>query len=243
MKKTNQSAFMMRMSKITDLSDSDHSALASLEDNPKSLGKRSDIFCPEHPEDRIAIVRSGLAITRITSGSQTTIAQLFMAGDVVGLSELGFSRSPYCTSMQTDGSVSLISRRKLGELAKTNPQVFALLLSMASLDSVALLDRLHAVTRYSAEDRLMHFLLTVKSKTDQVSEQGSDRFPMPLSQKEIGDVLGLTDIYVNRLLRGLQKRGVLEISRPYFRIIDKPQWISQLNYKDRYECIDFSWAV
>ncbi|MCB5199958.1 cAMP-binding domain of CRP or a regulatory subunit of cAMP-dependent protein kinases [Loktanella sp. DSM 29012] len=242
MKTSGQSAFLTRMTHLAELSLSDRAALAALEQNPTQLAKRQTVFAPGSPDDRIAIIRSGLAITRIMSGSQTTIAQLFMAGEVVGLSELGFSSALYQTTMQTDGTVSLISRKRLGDLARTNPRIFAMLLSMASLDSVTLLDRLHAVTRYSAEDRLMHFLLTVQAKTDQVSEQGSDRFPMPLSQKEIGDVLGLTDIYVNRLLRNLQKRGALEIARPYFRIIDKAAWVAQLDYKDRFSAVDFSWA-
>jgi CRP/FNR family transcriptional regulator len=106
----------------------------------------------------------------------------------------------------------------------------------------ALNDRLHAITRYTAEDRLMHFLLTVKAKSEQFSEHSSDRFPLPLSQKEIGDALGLTDIYVNRLLRGLQKSGQLSLSRPNVKINERAVWATRLNFQDRYAGLDFSWA-
>jgi CRP/FNR family transcriptional regulator len=125
--------------------------------------------------------------------------------------------------MQTDGSVHLLSRRALCNLGALN-------------------DRLHAITRYTTEDRLMHFLLTVRAKSEQFSEHSSDRFPLPLSQKEISDALGLTDIYVNRLLRGLQKSGQMSLSRPNVKINERAVWATRLNFQDRYAGLDFSWA-
>ncbi|MFZ3582930.1 Crp/Fnr family transcriptional regulator [Loktanella sp. DJP18] len=201
------------------------------------------MFPTDRPEDRIAIVRSGWVVSRVHSkNNQTTITQIYMAGDLIGLSDIGFGEPPHDTTMQTDGTINLVSRRALCDLATEHPRLFALLLSLASLDATALNDRIHAITRYPAEDRLMHFLLTIKGKSEQISDHVSDRFPLPLSQKEIGDALGLTDIYVNRLLRGLQKSGQLSLSRPNVRITDRAGWEERLNFRDRYAHVDLSWA-
>ncbi len=234
---------MTRIGRHIELAPEERMALARLEGNVESRSKRDPVFGAGKPDDRIAVLRSGWAASRVRSaGNQTTITQIFMAGDIIGLSELGFNRPPHEISMQTDGIVNLLSRNALRDLCVKHPRLFALLLSLSSLDATAMNDRLHSVTRLSAEDRLMHFLLSIKSKTQQASEQVSDRFPLPMSQKEIGDALGLTDIYVNRLLRGLQKSGQLTLSRPYIKINDRMAWEERLGFQDRYAGLDVDWA-
>ncbi|SHF52458.1 cAMP-binding domain of CRP or a regulatory subunit of cAMP-dependent protein kinases [Loktanella atrilutea] len=237
------SAFLTRLNRHVTLDSAERDAMHRLEGTAEPRSKRDPVFAADRPDDRIAILRSGWAASRVRSaGDQTTITQIYMAGDLIGLSDLGFRLPQHETTMQTDGTVNLLSRAELCDLGQSHPRLFAMLLSQSSLDATAMNDRLHAITRFSAEDRLMHFLLSIKSKTEQTTEQTSDRFPLPFSQKEIGDALGLTDIYVNRLLRGLQKAGQLVLSRPYIRITDRAAWEERLNFKDRYACLDVNWA-
>lgn len=236
-------AFVNRICRHILLTDAERDALSRLEGASVLRTKRECVFAKDRPDDRIAIVRSGWAVSRVRSdGNLTTITQIYMAGDIIGMSDLGFGRPPHDTTMQTDGTVHLLSRRTLHKFAAQHPRVFAVLLSLASLDATATNDRLHAITRYTAEDRLMHFLLTIKSKSDQICDHASDRFPLPLSQKEIGDTLGLTDIYVNRLLRGLQKADHLTVNRPNIRINARAYWADKLKFRDRYADLDLSWA-
>ncbi|SEM98665.1 cAMP-binding domain of CRP or a regulatory subunit of cAMP-dependent protein kinases [Loktanella fryxellensis] len=241
--KPNQSAFLTRICRHATLDTVEREALIRLEGQPESRSKRDPVFTDTRPDDRIAILRSGWAVARVRSaGDQTTITQIYMAGDIIGLSDLGFKAPQHETTMQTDGVVNLLSRSALCDLGLSQPRLFAMLLSLSSLDATAMNDRLHAITRFSAEDRLMHFLLSIKAKTEQTMDHASDRFPLPFSQKEIGDALGLTDIYVNRLLRGLQKSGQLTLSRPYVRITDRAAWEQRLNFQDRFGCLDVNWA-
>ena len=238
------SAFQTRLNRLTSLTASERDALSVFEQTQERRAKREPIF-PEGDDDRrIAILRSGWAVTRVKSDSgQTTIAQIFMSGDIIGLSEVGFVKGPHETTMQTDGSVSLISRNDLLKFLSLQPRLFGLMASLVSVNAITLMDQLHSVARLPAEDRLMHFLLSIKSKTEQGSDQPSDRFALPLSQKEIGDVLGLTDIYVNRLLSGLQKRGEITMSRPYIRITNVPYWQERLKFQNRYGGIDLGWIA
>ena len=243
MLKSVQTAFINRISRHVSLTDEERDALPKLAGASVSRSKRASVFAADRPDERIAIVRSGWAVSRVRSGGDlTTITQIFMAGDVIGLSDLGFDTPPHETTMQTDGTVHLISRRALRDFGVQHPRLFGLLLSLTSLDATAMNDRLHAITRFTAEDRLMHFLLTVKAKSDQIRDHASDRFPLPLSQKEIGDALGLTDIYVNRLLRSLQKAGHLTLNRPNVRINDRAYWEQKLQFHDRFADVSFDWA-
>ena len=238
------SAFQTRLNRLAPLTADEREALSVFEQSPERRSKRDPIFPEGDGDRRIAILRSGWAVTKVRSDSgQTTIAQVFMSGDMIGLSEVGFVRGPHETTMQTDGSVSLISRSDLLTFLTAHPRLFGLLASLASVNSITLMDQLHSVARLPAEDRLMHFLLSIKSKTEQGSDQPSDRFALPLSQKEIGDVLGLTDIYVNRLLSSLQKRGEITMARPYVRITNLRYWEERLKFQNRYCGIDLNWIA
>ena len=216
--------------------------LETLEVDSVQRRKRKPVFDPDSGERHLAILKSGWAVSRSTTPSgQSTITQIYMAGDMIGLSDLAFAQPPHSVFMQTDGAISLVPRARLLAITRDHPRLLVGLLSLASLSDAALHDRLHAVSRLSAEDRLIHFILSIKSRAGQLSEQMSDRFPMFLSQKDIGDALGLTDIYVNRLLRRLVERGELAIDRPYLRIADRKAWERRVNFTDRYSAIDPGW--
>jgi len=64
--------------------------------------------------------------------------------------------------------------------------------------------------------------------------QASDRFPLPFSQQEIGDALGLTAIYVNRIVRRLEKSGELTRAHPYIRLNNRNAWEDRLKFRNRY---------
>jgi CRP-like cAMP-binding protein len=44
---------------------------------------------------------------------------------------------------------------------------------------------------------------------------------MPLTQTEIGDVVGLTPIHVNRVMKDLKTRGIIEVKRRFVTVHDQ----------------------
>lgn len=240
--KSQVSAFIARIEKHAKLTHTERTVLQQLEDDPKLRKKRSQVFSPYAPNDRIAIIVSGWAVARATSArGQSTITQVFLPGDMIGLSDIGFSAPPHDVLMQTAGEVCFVRRTALSDIGRNHPRLMALLLAISSLEETALRDRLHAITRLTAEERLIHFMLSIKSRTEQATEIQTDRFPLHLSQKDIGDALGLTDIYVNRLLRKMSKGGEITVSRPYIHITDRDGWAKKVGYKDRHSDLDISW--
>ncbi|SHF98572.1 cAMP-binding domain of CRP or a regulatory subunit of cAMP-dependent protein kinases [Loktanella atrilutea] len=234
-----QSAFLTRLSRLLDLTGPERDTLEDLERHPEQRRARAPVFDATRPDDRIAILRSGWSAVRVRTGvCKTTIAQIYVAGDVIGFDDLGFGTPPHETTMQTDGSVTLLNRTKFLALASTHPRLFDILVSLASLDTTVLFDRMHTIARLAAEDRLLHFILSLKARIEHGNLQKSDRFPFPFTQQEIGDALGLTDIYVNRLLRRLTDSGELERSRSYIRLRNQKAWEERLGFRDRYAVFD-----
>jgi CRP-like cAMP-binding protein len=242
--KVTSSALMLRLEQLTTLNPDERQALHHLERDSRSVKKRETVLRRGTVHDTFAILRSGWATRRVTgTDGRSAITHVFCPGDLIGFCDLGTKATPHNVIMQTDGSVSRFESADLSRLAKEHPRLLSVLTCVSQVENMVLRDRFFAATRLSAEDRLMHFLLCIQSKVPNQGEKCADRFQVPLSQKEIGDALGLTDIYVNRLLRSLADRDEISVERPYMRIRDPRQWIEHVGFQDRYQETDIAWLA
>lgn len=240
--KVTSSALQLRLEQLTTLSQDERQALSDLEKSSRSLRKREVFLKRDTVRDGFAILRSGWATRRVVGADgRTAITHIFGPGDLIGFCDLGTKSTPHDVIMQSDGSVSLFDSSDLGKLAARFPRLLSVLISVSQIEDVVLRDRFFAATRLSAEDRLMHFFLCLKSKVPNQNDASADRFPMPLSQKEMGDALGLTDIYVNRLLRALTDRGEINVERPYVRVKEPAKWADRTGFQDRYAETNIEW--
>ena len=49
----------------------------------------------------------------------------------------------------------------------------------------------------------------------------AEGFELPLTQQDLGDILGLSTVHVNRVLQGLRSDGLIEFNRGWLEIRDK----------------------
>lgn len=90
--------------------------------------------------------------------------------------------------------------------------------SYAMLSSVLqLIDRqaswIVSLGRKAAVERICTVLIEVFDRTRHSVLAGDNSFAMPLTQRELADMVGLTPIHVNRVLKELRDRGVLDVHR------------------------------
>jgi len=77
-----------------------------------------------------------------------------------------------------------------------------------------------ALGRKSALERISTLMVEFMERLKAGGRAQTDRFPMPLTQTEIGDVVGLTPIHVNRVIKDLKTRGILEVRRRFVTVHD-----------------------
>lgn len=121
----------------------------------------------------------------------------------------------------TPVSVSAVSFDRFGSLLAQHPRVAAQFLLNVQRERVALMDQLSAMRRTSAQSRLAAFLTDLLERLGRLAAVKEDSFTMRLTQEQIGDVLGLTSVHVNRLLRDLEELGLIARDRQVVRILDR----------------------
>lgn len=128
--------------------------------------------------------------------------------------------APYC-----------ISASKLFE---RHPEIGMRLAWLLSRDLRLAFDHLASMGCLSAQERVAHLLLElfVRYRMRWPGHQIED-LHLPLTQEHIGDATGLTSVHVNRMLRDLSKKGILEFQYRRLRILD-PDRLLELAAVDPY---------
>ena len=163
--------------------------------------------------------RGWVFCARTTDDGRRQIISIGMPGELVGLGSMLFTRSPDTIACLTRASVEMIDRDRLLEVALGNADVALRLLFQLGQEQRRLHSWVVSLGHCTAEERLAAMLVDTQERL-RVFGVGGRAFRLPLTQKEIGDYIGLTDVHVNRVLRRLRNSGSVSLVRGVAKIGD-----------------------
>ena len=189
------------------------------------------------------MLNSGWAVMRSeTVRGRAAILRVYLPGDVIGLCGLAVRRAPHEVRMQTDGAVRTIDPDGVRRLLQAHPRLAQTLLALASLDQLMMRDQCMALTLMTAEDRLVRFFLDLHARLSMIGGVEDDRIHLPFSQAEIGAAVGMTSVYVNKLMRKLSEEKRIAVERPHLRLLDRPGMEAQTGFTNRLDALNNEWA-
>ncbi|WP_262386604.1 Fumarate and nitrate reduction regulatory protein [Roseobacter fucihabitans] len=242
MKQDYQSCLISRLSRFVTLTDAECAFIADLEKDEQKRKKGRPVVSVGEATDGIMVLKSGWAVVKAdSSDGRSQILRVYLPGEVMGLAELGTSHAHHRIVMQTDGMVCPFPRKGLAPLFIDFPRLAALLTSVGSLDQIALRHHAGVLGSLDAAGKLKSWLLQLRSRLEVANVGLGNRFQVPFSQVEIGQAVGLTSIYVNKLLRRFVENGEMEIDRPYVRLLKRDEWEKECEYVDAFVNMDTSW--
>ncbi|WP_052418410.1 Crp/Fnr family transcriptional regulator [Pseudooceanicola atlanticus] len=236
------SCFAARLSRYADLTEHEHTFVSRMEENERRVRHEEVLVEIGQTPENLFILKEGWAVARSRNlNGRTQVVRIYLPGEMIGLPGLGTRNAAHEIAMITDGVVCPFPRDHMTAVYAKAPRLAALLTAISSLDQIALKDRLAMMGVGSARERMAHFLLDVHERLLQTNPELGRRFRLPLRQVDIGEVLGLTKVYVNRLLRGFTDEELIEIQRPYVRMLQPERLRDIAQYTNRYEQLDNSW--
>ncbi|MEJ6395974.1 Crp/Fnr family transcriptional regulator [Gymnodinialimonas sp. 2305UL16-5] len=233
---------MSRLSRFVTLTEHERDFIAELEKDERPYVKGRAVVSIGDPTDGIMVLKTGWAVVKAdTSDGRSQILRVYLPGEVMGLAEIGSSHANHRIVMQTDGVICPFPRKGLAPLITDYPRLAALLMSVGSLDQIALRHHASCLGSMDAAGKLKFFLLQLRSRLVVANVGLGNRFQVPFSQVEIGQAVGLTSIYVNKLLRCFVMAGEIEIDRPYMRLLARDKWERDVEFVDAFVDMDTSW--
>lgn len=161
------------------------------------------------------------------------ILHFALPGAVLGFHPAQDAVTTYGVETLTDVVVAPY-RVRASHLYKSHPEMGMPLAWLLSRDLMLTFDRLASIGRLPAQERIAHLLLELFVR-HRMRWPGHriEELQLPLTQEHIGDATGLTGIHVNRMLRDLSKRGILEFQYHRLRVLD-PDRLMEIAAVDPY---------
>lgn len=177
----------------------------------KSFDGHKDLVCEGGKTDNLLLVTSGWAYryTCVPDGGRPLTA-LLVPGDTANLDALLFERVAYNVRTLTDVTIVALPRRQALALVENHSGIARTFTGLAMIENAIASKWMLSLGRRSALARIAHLICEIAIRLG--IEHGNDvTFPFPMRQEQIGDLLGLTNIHVNRTLRQLRSAGLIKI--------------------------------
>lgn len=137
------------------------------------------------------------------------LVKIHLPGDLLGTPSLCLTTAGETLAALTDSVARLIPLAAFGRLFEEHSRVAACLMLSVQKERLALIDLLASVGRSSAIERCAAMLLDLHDRLEAIGQLHDASFDFPLTQEQVGDLLGLTSVHVNRVLRELGQQGCI----------------------------------
>lgn len=169
---------------------------------------------------------------RTTSSGRRAIVGLIVPGELVEMPHLHLSRADHDARMLTPGRIASVCGRNVRALAYNRPAVAVAFAMAAQLEAAIMREWLLNVASRAAPERIAHLLCELAYRL-RVHDR-ADAFRLPMTQEQIGDALGITSVHVNRSMRRLQARGLLQRASRGVDLVDVPALRSFSSFDEAY---------
>ena len=239
---SDDSCLVTYLSAYMELSETDDELIATLERDEREYLPDTEVYCRGEEMTELHVVKHGwlYSSTDLADGRRH-IVRTYHAGDLVGLVDLARPTVTTTLTSCTTACLCPFPRKHLGAIFRHSPRLAALLLALSARDQVLLVDLLRAAARMSAKERVIFLLLTYLHRLRVTNPSMESTFALPLTQTQIGDMLGLTNVSVSKALVELETDGWLSRRRQEVTLHDIPDLVERVEYVDRFSKLDTDW--
>ena len=210
-----------KLSCFMPLSPIEHRALDQLAGADGALAAGADLVLEgERPPD-LFLLKQGLAMRyrALRDGGRQVITFL-IPGDLCDMHGHLLRRNDHSVRALAPSRVAVVSRAGMVAFCAAHPRLAAAINWAAQQEEAMLRERIVSLGRRDARGRLAFLLCELLWRHRAVGLADGARFPLPLTQNELADSLGLTPVHVNRVLQEFRGRGLLTKDRRNLDLLD-----------------------
>jgi len=233
---------LRRLEDFTTLTPEEAEAVRALGGPIIRLDRLREIRREGEPATGFFMLEKGWATAShiLPSGSRQ-ILKIHLPGDILGTPSMCSDQAVETLSSITPVVIRFVPLTQFGALIDAHPRLGALFLLSVQAERLALMDQLAEMGRTTAEAQLAAFLLDIARRLDRLGEVQNDSFALRLTQEHIGDLLGLTNVHVNRMIRLPEDKLLIRRDRERITILDRPGLTKLASRPQREKRKELSW--
>jgi CRP-like cAMP-binding protein len=148
------------------------------------------------------------------------ITALHVSGDMIDLHSIVAPEAISPLQALTVTTVLFVPHAALRDVAQRYPAIAEAFWRECVLDAAVLAKWIVNIGRRNARARTAHLFCEIASRYDAVNGGGPISFSFAATQTQLGEILALTSVHVNRTLKSLRDDNVLDVRQRRVTIID-----------------------
>ncbi|MBD3832253.1 MAG: Crp/Fnr family transcriptional regulator [Brevundimonas sp.] len=229
------SPLIQKLARRDELSGRETTVLGELLQPPIFVPAGRDIVRQHSSPAYSTLILDGFAARYVvlTNGARQ-ITELNVPGDFVDLHSLMMSPMDHGVVALTSCTVARSPHDGLRRVTETEPHLTRLLWMDTLVDAAVHRQWIAGLGRRTAVARLAHLLCELYLRLKTVHRAGSGRMELPLSQAVLADVLGLSDVHVNRSIAQLRAAEMVRWAGRAIEICDWDALVRQAEFDPTY---------
>ena len=204
------------------LDQADEQALLALPYRVQTVEPAVYVVREGQQPDRSCLILSGLAYRhKVTVEGGRQIVSVHIPGDFVDLESALLNVADHNVQALTRCELAFVPRSAVRELIVAHPNVALAMWIDTLIDGAIFREWVVNVGRRDARSRIAHLLCEFARRLEAAGLADDYGYQLPMTQEQLADATGLTPVHVNRVLRGLEREGLIQRDRRYVAI---PNW-------------------
>lgn len=228
-------SFIRKLRLRAHLDESDVAALRAATAEVSQVEAGRDLVSEGGAPGAAYIILDGFACRYklLPDGGRSILAYL-VPGDGCDLHASLLNRAINSVMTLTPCTIASVTYRSIKELAATRPNIYRALWWSVLVDEAVLQEWLVGIGRRSADKQVAHILCELLTRLQAVELGTGPQYRLPLTQAELADTAGLSNVHLSRVLADLRKAGLITSGRKSISVPDLGRLRTFADFKPDY---------
>lgn len=210
-----------RLESNAALSEAEKGALLNLPLIIREMAADQDIVREGDRPSECCLVLRGMAFRyKITEAGKRQIMSFHIAGEIPDLQSLYLRTMDHSLSTLTPCRLAFIPHSSLHGLFDHHPRLSGVFWRETLIDAAVFREWVVNVGRRPALARMAHLLCELFLRHKAVGLVTDHSFEFPITQSELADAVGLSNVHVNRTLQELRAQGLVGEQGEFLKVLD-----------------------
>ena len=213
---------------LVNLTTADIAALEEISASAWMLAPHVDLIQDDAVPKDALIVLEGVACRykqRRTGARQITA--YLLPGDLCVVDAPSSGRMDHAVGTLSTCRVARVPHQALAELTRRHPNIAQALHLTKLAEAATAREWIVNLGCRSGTERMAHLFCELTARFEVVGLVQDGSCPLPLTQGDLGDTLGLSNVHVNRVLQDLRRQDLLEFKGRRLTLL-KPQRVKDM---------------
>jgi CRP-like cAMP-binding protein len=212
---------VLKLESITDLTPEETQALLDLPMRVQDVREDQDLVREGDRPSQCCLLLEGFAARyKFTNTGKRQIFAFHTPGDMPDALSLQLKTMDHSLATLTPCKVGFIQHGHLRELLRQHPRLTDVFWRDTLIDAAIFREWMLGIGRRDAKTRVAHLFCEMVCRLRAVGLEKNNTVPLPLTQAEVGDALGLSNVHVNRTLQELRAENLVEWENKALTVLD-----------------------